>query len=76
MHKNLALCIATCIWLPCIHFFFSAQTTTYRQPDKIAPKAGMLAEQHLQMWRDPSLRAQKLEEMHEVTQACWQTTKY
>jgi hypothetical protein len=64
--KVLVVCIAACLWLPCMHLFFSVDTTDYRQEHGIAPKARMLAERHLAIWRDPALRTQELESMQKV----------
>ena len=64
--KAVAVGVAACLWLPCIHLFFAVDTADYRQEDGIAPKARMLAERHLAIWRDPVLRAQELEAMGKV----------
>ena len=58
-----SLLIATCLWLPNLHRFFEVDLTDYRQTDQIAPKAKLLAERHLHIWRDAALRAKELERM-------------
>lgn len=58
-----SLLIATCLWLPTLHRFFEVELTDYRQTEQIAPKAKLLAERHLHIWRDAALRAKELERM-------------
>ena len=59
----LSLLVATTLWLPSIRILFPIETNDYRQVDKIAPKAKMLAERHLALWRDPVLRQKELRQM-------------
>ena len=49
-----------------MHLLFSVDTADYRQKDGIAPKARMLAERHLAIWRDPVLRARELDSMQKL----------
>lgn len=49
--------IATCIWLPSVHFFYSRPASTFLQPEGISPKARQLAARHLQLWNDPKRNA-------------------
>lgn len=58
-----SLLIATCLWLPNIHRFFDIDLAEYRQSNHISPKAKLLAERHLKIWRDVTLRAEELERM-------------
>ncbi len=64
--KASALVIAGCIWLPSIHLFFAVDTAEYRRAEGVAPKAQMLAERHLSIWRDPVLRARELASMQKL----------
>jgi hypothetical protein len=64
--KAVAVGVAACLWLPCMHLFFAVDTAEYRQEDGIAPKARMLAERHLAIWRDPDLRARELDAMQKL----------
>ena len=64
--KSIAVSVATCLWLPSMHLFFSVETKEYRQSVGVAPKARQLAERHLAIWRDPVLRARELESMQKV----------
>ena len=61
-----SLLIATCLWLPNLHRFFEVELTDYRQTDQIAPKAKLLAERHLHIWRDTTLRAKELNKMQRL----------
>jgi len=58
-----AVVVAACIWLPSIHYFFLVDPSDYRQTKGIAPKAKMLVERQLAIWRDPDLRARELDAM-------------
>ncbi|MDP6944612.1 MAG: hypothetical protein QF464_10715, partial [Myxococcota bacterium] len=64
--KAVAVAAAACLWLPCIHLFFAVDTADYRRDDGIAPKARMLAERHLAIWRDPALRARELDALQRL----------
>jgi len=64
--KVAAVVLAACIWLPSIHLFFAVDTADYRRAEGISPKAQMLAERHLAIWRDPALRKQELESMQKL----------
>src|SRR5688572_3298980 len=58
-----ALVIATALWLPLVHLFFSKPTTSFFQPTAVSPKARELATRHLQLWTDPPLRERELQRM-------------
>ncbi len=64
--RVVALCVAAGIWLPNMHHLFAVDTSEYRQDVGVAPKARMMAERHLAIWRDPDLRAQELKKMQKV----------
>ena len=59
----MSLIIASLLWIPNIHHLYDVDLKEYRRRDKIAPKALMLAERHLALWSDPTLRARELEKM-------------
>ena len=63
MKTLVCLIVASLLWIPNIHRFYEIDLKEYRQSDQIAPKALMLAEQHLALWRDPKLRERELEKM-------------
>lgn len=58
-----ALVIATALWLPLVHLFFSKPATSFFQPTAVSPKARELATRHLQLWTDPQLRERELQRM-------------
>jgi hypothetical protein len=58
-----ALVIATAIWIPCLHFFFTRNAGDFRQPEKLSRKAELLAARHLQLWTEPTLKEQELGRM-------------
>ena len=58
--------VAAALWLPSIHLFFPVDIADYRAPTGVAPKARMLAEQHLSLWRDPVRREQSLASMQAI----------
>src|SRR5882672_9719394 len=55
--------IATCIWLPSVHFLYSKPVSAFFQPKGISPRARQLAARHLQLWTDPKLREGELQRM-------------
>lgn len=59
----MAVMIATLIWIPCLHLFFTKPASDFRQPQGLSPKAKQLAERHLRLWTDPKLRKQELQRM-------------
>ena len=60
---TLALVLATAIWLPSLHLFFTQGDASYRSTNGVPPKARELAARHLRMWTQPALKAQELERM-------------
>jgi hypothetical protein len=58
-----ALALATVIWIPCLHLFFSKPASHFRQREGLSPMARQLAARHLQLWTDPVLRDQELQRM-------------
>ena len=63
MKTLVSLIVASLLWIPNIHHFYDVDLKAYKRRDEIAPKALMLAERHLELWRDPVLRAQELKKM-------------
>ena len=57
------LVIATCLWLPSVHFLYSKPATIFFQPEGISPKARQLAARHLQLWTEPKHREVELQRM-------------
>ena len=64
--KALAFVIAASVWLPNLKRIYSVKASNYRRAEGIAPKARMLAERQLAIWRDPELRARELEAMQRI----------
>jgi len=58
-----ALPIATALWLPLVHLFFSNPAASFFQPSAVSPKARELAIRHIQLWTDPQLRERELQRM-------------
>ena len=58
-----AILIAACIWLPCLHFFFHVPATDFHSAQGVSPQARELAARHLQLWTEPALREQELRKM-------------
>ena len=58
-----ALLLATCIWLPCLHLLFARPPSAFYQPQGLTPLAKQLAARHLQLWTDPALREVELKKM-------------
>jgi hypothetical protein len=59
----LALALATVLWLPLVHVFFTRAAADFRAPAGVSPKARALAARHLQLWTEPELRQRELERM-------------
>src|SRR5262245_55004854 len=59
----IALVLASVIWVPCLHFFFSQPATEFQSAQGLSPKAKQLAARHLQLWTEPALREQELRRM-------------
>lgn len=58
-----AFLLAGCIWVPCLHFFFTKPPASFHQGTGLSPRAKELAERHLQLWTTPSLREGELNRM-------------
>ena len=58
-----ALAVAGCVWLCCLHWFYTKPATHFRSADGLSPTARQLAARHLQLWTDPKLREQELKRM-------------
>jgi hypothetical protein len=61
--KTMAVALSALLWSPSIQLFFPVDTAEYRQDSGISPKARLLAERHLEVWRDPVLREAELDDM-------------
>jgi Linalool dehydratase/isomerase len=59
----LALCIATLIWIPCVHFFFVKDVTNFHKRNGLSPKAEQLAARQMQLWTEPKMRERELAKM-------------
>jgi hypothetical protein len=59
----LALLIAGCIWLPCLHFLFHKAPSDFYQAQGLSPQARQLAARHLDLWTEPQSREQELRKM-------------
>ncbi len=58
-----ALAVATAIWIPSLHWFFTAKEGDFHQPSGISTKARQLASRHLALWSEPEARQQELNRM-------------
>lgn len=58
-----ALVIAGCIWLPCLHFVFHKSASDFYRPQDLAPQAKQLAARQLQLWTEPQSRELELRKM-------------
>lgn len=58
----LVLLIATAIWLPCVHLFYTPAAREFRT-DGISSTAHALAARHLQLWTEPESRNRELAKM-------------
>jgi hypothetical protein len=58
-----ALLIAGCIWLPCLHFVFHRSPTDFSQREGLSPQAKQLAARHLDLWTEPQSRERELRKM-------------
>jgi hypothetical protein len=59
----LALLIAGCIWLPCLHFVFHKSSSDFYQAKGLSPQARQLAARHLDLWTEPQSRQRELQKM-------------
>ena len=58
-----ALLVAGCVWIPCLHMFFSKPATEFHTAEGLSPKAQRLAAWHLRLWNEPELREWELRKM-------------
>ena len=58
-----ALLIAGCIWLPCLHFVFHKSPSDFYQAQGLSPQARQLAARHLDLWTEPQSRERELRKM-------------
>ncbi len=58
-----ALLLATAIWLPLVHLFFTPHLEEFRQADHIAPRAVELAARQLDLWEDSAKRENEIARM-------------
>jgi hypothetical protein len=65
-----ALALATAIWIPSLHLFFTRNVGEFRRAGGLSPKAQQLAARHMELWTDPKLRQQELGRMR-VSNAEW-----
>jgi hypothetical protein len=61
--KFLVLSLATAIWLPCLHVFYTLDMSEYWSDRGVPLKARKLAARHLEIWTNPELRQQELQNM-------------
>jgi hypothetical protein len=60
---SVALLIACCIWLPCLHFVFHKSPSDFYRAEGLSPQAKQLAARHLELWTEPQLREVELRKM-------------
>src|SRR6266481_1949909 len=58
-----ALLVAGCIWLPCLHFVFHKSPSDFYQAQGLSPQARQLAARHLDLWTEPQSRERELQKM-------------
>jgi len=59
----LSLLVACAAWLPCLRYFFMPDLSSYRSDSGIAPRTKMIAQRHIRLWTEPSLRAAEIAKM-------------
>jgi len=57
------LALATVVWLPLVHVFFTRPAAEFHAATGVSPKARELAARHLQLWTDPARRQRELDRM-------------
>jgi hypothetical protein len=57
------LLVATAVWLPTLHLFYSGHTDRYFAPRGVGPQAQRLAETHFELWTNPDRRQVEIEKM-------------
>ena len=70
LRGSVALAVATAVWIPSLHLFFTRSVDEFRRTGSLSPKAEQLAARHLQLWTDPKLRERELGRMR-VSNAEW-----
>src|SRR3954465_695323 len=58
-----ALVIAGCIWLPCLHFVFHKSASDFYRPEGLSSQARQLAARHIELWTEPQSRERELQKM-------------
>ena len=58
-----SLLVAMSIWLPLMHLLFVPAKGEFRSTTGISPVAQKLAKRHLDLWSDPELKKQELDQM-------------
>jgi len=58
-----AVFIASCIWLPCLHLVFHKSPSDFYRPQGLSPRAKQLAARHLELWTEPQSRELELQKM-------------
>src|SRR5882724_11885559 len=59
----IAIFIAACIWLPCLHFVFHKSPSDFYQAQGLSRQARQLAARHLDLWTEPQSRERELRKM-------------
>jgi len=65
-----ALAVATAVWIPALHLFFTHGPREFRSAKGLSPKAQQLAARHLSIWADPVSREKELGRMR-LSNAEW-----
>ncbi|MBN1417313.1 MAG: hypothetical protein JXP34_00975 [Planctomycetes bacterium] len=65
-----AIVLATAVWLPALRLIFDPDPDAFFSGGALPPRARLLAERHLRMWRDPDLRRGEIERMR-IRNAEW-----
>jgi len=58
-----SLLVGTAAWLPLAHLLFVPGNDEFRSTEGLSPIADKLAARHLELWTDPGLRRQELDQM-------------
>jgi hypothetical protein len=58
-----ALLLAGCIWVPCLHFVFHKSASDFYRPEGLSAQAKQLAARHLELWTEPQSRERELRKM-------------
>jgi len=58
-----SLALASAIWLPCVHLFFSPAAADLPEQGGGSRLARAMARRHVRMWTDPALKAREIDSM-------------